>query len=171
MICTTIMHKKITGRWIQNHFRFAHTTSKNLNVRTNSDLPENKPWQGGKSQTAQGERSVTLGIRHQNYIAQDRHWRIWRSGTEWHIRQCDDFPEVIASTMNPVPAERLQRGGCHRAMLFNILPQGYASLTLGCLTLAALSGLVFRQAMTHSDVASFLTWIRDYLNWKDINLK
>ena len=35
-------------------------------------LPENKPWKGGKSQTAQGERSVTLGIRHQNYIAQDR---------------------------------------------------------------------------------------------------
>ena len=26
------------------------------------DLPENKPWKGGKSQTAQGERSVTLGI-------------------------------------------------------------------------------------------------------------
>ena len=26
--------------------------------------------------------------------------------------------------MNPVPAERLQRGGCHRAMLFNILFPG-----------------------------------------------
>ena len=26
------------------------------------DLPENKPCKGGKSQTAQGERSVTLGI-------------------------------------------------------------------------------------------------------------
>ena len=36
------------------------------------------------------------------------------------------------------------------------LSQGYASLTLGCLTLAALSGLVFRQAMTHSDVEFFL---------------
>ena len=106
-------------------------TSKKFNVRTNSDLPIDQPWQGGKSQTAQGERSVTLGIRHQNYIAQDRHWRIWRSGTEWHIRQCDDLPEVIASTMNPVPAERLQRGGCHRAMLFNILPQGYAALHPG----------------------------------------
>ncbi|MBR2426166.1 MAG: hypothetical protein IKB16_05425 [Lentisphaeria bacterium] len=32
-----------------------------LNVRTSSDLPENKPCKGGKSQTAQGERSVTLG--------------------------------------------------------------------------------------------------------------
>ena len=35
------------------------------------------------------------------------------------------FPgNVIASTMNPVPAECLQRGGCHRAMLFNILFPG-----------------------------------------------
>ena len=115
-----------------------------LNVRISSDLPENKPWQGGKSQTAQGEAQRNPGNMTSNYINQDWHWRIWRSGTEWHIRQCDDFPELIASTMNSVPAERLQRGGCHRAMLFNILPQGYASLTLGCLTLAALSGLVFR---------------------------
>ena len=35
-------------------------------------------------------------------------------------------------------------------------PQGYASLTLGCLTLAALSGLAFREIQTHLDVESFL---------------
>ena len=175
--------QKIYNKQIQNveSTCFTRKININLNVQTNLDLPIDQPWQGGKSQTApslfhyavtsQGEAQRNPGNMTSNYINQDRHWRIWRSGTEWHIRQCDDFPEVIASTMNPVPAERLQRGGCHRAMLFYILPQGYASLTLGCLTLAALSGLVFRQAMRHSDVASFLTWIRDYLNWKDINLK
>ena len=31
-------------------------------VRKNSDQSKNKPCKGGKSQTAQGERSVTLGI-------------------------------------------------------------------------------------------------------------
>ncbi|MBR2427723.1 MAG: hypothetical protein IKB16_13380 [Lentisphaeria bacterium] len=38
----------------------------------------------------------------------------------------------------------------------NALSQGYASLTLGCLTLAALSGLAFREIQTHLDVESFL---------------
>ena len=72
MICTTIMHK---NNWQVNtkSFPLYSYTSKKFNVRTNSDLSENKPCKGGKSQTAQGERSVTLGIRHQNYIAQDRH--------------------------------------------------------------------------------------------------
>ena len=104
MICTTIMHKKITGRWIQNHFRFTHTQAKNLTSgqtriyrKTSPDRAARvrqlrlyfiTPWQ------AKVEQSATLGIRHQNNIAQDRHWRIWRSGTEWHIRQCDDFPET-----------------------------------------------------------------------------
>ncbi|MBR2426485.1 MAG: hypothetical protein IKB16_07070, partial [Lentisphaeria bacterium] len=38
---------------------------------------------------------------------------------------------IIASTMNPVPAERLQRGGCHGTILFNVLSQGYAALHPG----------------------------------------
>ena len=33
--------------------------------------------------------------------------------------------------MNPVPAERLQRGGCHGTILFNVLSQGYAALHPG----------------------------------------
>ncbi|MBR2427534.1 MAG: hypothetical protein IKB16_12430, partial [Lentisphaeria bacterium] len=35
-------------------------------------------------------------------------------------------------------------------------PQGYASLTLGCLTLSALSGLAFRKIKVHSDVEFYL---------------
>ena len=76
----------------------------------------------------------------------------------WIHRGGNDFRKIIAltdmsfRTGTPYPS---------MPVLGNVVlmpyPQGYASLTLGCLTLAALSGLAFRQIQTHSDVESFLT--------------
>jgi hypothetical protein len=44
----------------------------NYSVRSNIDKTENQPCKGGKSQTAQGKRSATLGISHSN-SHNDRH--------------------------------------------------------------------------------------------------
>ena len=41
---------------------------KKLKSERTFDLPENKPCKGGKSQTAQGERSVTLGKTSNNIV-------------------------------------------------------------------------------------------------------
>ena len=39
----------------------SNSRKKRRNVRMCHGLPKNKSWKDGKSQTAQGERSVTLG--------------------------------------------------------------------------------------------------------------
>ena len=57
---------KAPDKQIQNveSTSFTRKKSTNLNVRINPDLSIDKPCKGGKSQTAQGERSVTLGIEY-----------------------------------------------------------------------------------------------------------
>ena len=105
---------KVYNKQIQNveSTCFIHKISTNLNVRTNLDLPKNKPWQGGKSQTAQGGAERNPGINASNHILYDSHrddgvsvetdgivvamtfpetslhWRICHSVPERHIRQC-----------------------------------------------------------------------------------
>ena len=116
-----------------------------LNVRTSSDLPIDQPWKGGKSQTAQGERSVTLGIEYwitllyDSLRVEDVPQELDSSWRQWCFRKIIALTNMSFRTGTPYPS---------MPVLGNVVlmpyPQGYASLTLGCLTLAALSGLVYR---------------------------
>ena len=81
------------------------------------------PLWGGKSQTAQGERSVTLGIRYRTTLTKtgiDGYGVPVRNDMSVNAMM---FPDMsLPPRCRPFLTKRRQRGGCHYASSRNLYP-------------------------------------------------
>ena len=105
------INTKTPDKQIQNveSTSFTRKKSTNLNVRINPDLSIDKPWQGGKSQTAQGERSVTLGIEYwitllyDSLRVEDVPQELDSSWRQWRFREIIALTNMSFRTGTPYP--------------------------------------------------------------------
>ena len=103
---------KTPDKQIQNveSTSFTRKKSTNLNVRINPDLSIDKPWKGGKSQTAQGERSVTLGIEYwitllyDSLRVEDVPQELDSSWRQWRFRKIIALANMSFRTGTPYPS-------------------------------------------------------------------
>ena len=91
------------------------------------------PLRGGESQTAQGERSVTLGIRYRITLT--------KTGIDGYgVPVRNDifvnammFPDMsLPPRCRPFLPKRRQRGGCHNASSYALFPRVALRFTLAC---------------------------------------
>ena len=126
---------KIYNKQIQNveSTCFTRKISINLNVQTNLDLPIDQPWQGGKSQTAQGEAQRNPGIRHWIILSHDSlrvedvPQELDSSWRQWRFREIIALTNMSFRTGTPYPSMPVLDD-----VVLMPYPQGYALLTLAC---------------------------------------